>query len=138
MTEDRASGGVPPWLKSVGAVLAGFVVVVVLSTATDAVMHATTVFPPADQRMENPLLFLLALAYRGAFTVLGGWVTALLAPGAPAKHVLALALIGLVAGTFGVVAAVVSQLGPPWYAVAVAVTGPLLTLVGGRLHRSAK
>lgn len=98
-------------------------------------MHATGVYPPPDQVMNEPKLLLLALAYRGLFTAIGGWVTARLAPSAPGKHVMALAILGLVAGALGVVAAVVTQLGPLWYAVAVAITGPLLTLVGGRLYK---
>lgn len=137
MTE-TVKGGVPRWLRSTGAVLAGFAVVVILSTACDAVMHATGVFPPPDQAMNDTGLLLLALAYRGVFTVVGGWVTAHLAPSAPGKHVLVLAVIGLVAGSLGVVAATVSHLGPIWYALGVAITGPLLTPVGGRLHRGGK
>ena len=35
-------------LKSIGAVLAGFVAVFVLSLGTDVVLHATGVFPPWD------------------------------------------------------------------------------------------
>ena len=54
------------------------------------------------------------------------------------KHVVARALIGLVAGTAGVVFAITSALGPLWYAVAVAITGPLCTLLGGRLLKQAR
>jgi len=135
MTNNDAGGGAPRWLKSLAAVLAAFMVVVGLSSIVDAIMHATGVFPPPDQRMEDPMLFLLALTYRGVITVLGGWIAARLAPVAPMKHVVALAILGLVAGGLGVVATVVTDLGPLWYAVAVAVTGPLCTLVGGRIHQ---
>ncbi len=138
MTEDMPKTGAPGWLKSTGAVIAGFIVVVFLSTAGDGVMQAVGVFPPPGQAMDDPWLYLLALAYRGAFTVVGGWVTARLAPGKPMKHVVALALIGLVAGTAGVVFAITSALGPLWYAVAVAITGPLCTLLGGRLLKQAR
>lgn len=131
MTDGRVRSGAPRWLRSLAAVLAGFVVVVVLSTAADAAMHATGVFPPADQRMEDPLLFLLALAYRGLFTLLGGCVTARLAPASPMRHALALAALGLLAGLLGIMATLASDLGPLWYAVAVAVTGPLCVLLGG-------
>lgn len=134
MTDTKAKAGPPRWLTSVAAVLVGFMVVVALSTAGDSVMHATGVFPPADQKMEDPLLFLLALAYRGVFTAVGGWLTARLAPGAPMKHVLALAIVGGLAGLLGIVAAVATDLGPVWYAVAVAVTGPLCALGGGWVH----
>jgi hypothetical protein len=45
--------------RSIGAVLAGFVVVVLLSLGTDVVLHATRVFPPWGQPMDDAL-FLLA------------------------------------------------------------------------------
>lgn len=126
----------PPrrWLASSGAVLAGLVVVIVLSTAADMVMHATGVFPPSGEPMTDPVQHLLALAYRGLFTVVGGWVTARLAPSAPGKHVLVLAGAGLMLGGLGVAVSLTSDLGPAWYAIAVAVTGPLCTLLGGYLY----
>jgi hypothetical protein len=45
-------------------------VVAVLSTAMDAVMHATSVFPPMGEPMSDSR-FLLATAYRVVFAVLG-------------------------------------------------------------------
>ena len=48
---------------SIGAVLAGLVTVFVLSMGTDALLHASGVFPPFGQRMPDSL-FLLATAYR--------------------------------------------------------------------------
>jgi hypothetical protein len=126
----------PPrrWLRSIGAVLAGLVVVIVLSTGADAVLDATGVYPPAGEPMTDPKLYALALAYRCVFTVMGGWVTARLAPASPGKHVLVLAGIGLVLGSLGVVAALATNLGPAWYAIAVAVTGPLCTVLGGAIQ----
>ena len=43
----------------------------------------------------------------------------------------AMFLCGALAGGLGIAAAVATGLGPVWYAVAVAVTGPLCTLAGG-------
>ncbi len=134
MTGKTDESGAPRGLKSMAAVIVAFMVVVGLSSITDAVMHATGVFPPVSARMQDPKLFLLALAYRCVFTVLGGWVAARLAPFAPMKHVWVVAGIGLLIGTLGVLATLVTHLGPAWYAIAVAVTGPLCTLAGGRLH----
>ena len=39
--------------RSIWAVVAGFVVVVVLSTATDAVLHKAGVFPAVGERMAR-------------------------------------------------------------------------------------
>ena len=44
-----------PWLASVGAVVAGFIVTALASVATDAVMHAAGVFPSASQLMSDSL-----------------------------------------------------------------------------------
>lgn len=134
MTADAPKPAIPRrWLASIGAVLAGLIVVIVLSTGMDMVLHASGVYPPLGEPMTDPALYLLALAYRGLFTVMGGWVTARLSPSAPGRHVLVLAGIGLVLGGLGVVASLASDLGPAWYAIAVAVTGPLCTLLGGYL-----
>ncbi len=57
-----------PWIRSVGAVLGGFLVTVVAST-----------FPNSLRTMSDPL-FILASAYRALFTVVGGFVAARLAP----------------------------------------------------------
>jgi hypothetical protein len=119
--------------RSVVAVLVGFATVVVLSTATDAVLHALKVYPPPEQGMHDPLLALLALAYRSVFTVAGGWITARLAPGAPLRHAFVLGVLGLVAGTAGVIATWNMNLGPHWYPIALAVTGLPLCWLGGWL-----
>ncbi len=124
--------------RSVLAVIAGFATVVVLSVVTDAVLHAMQVFPPAEQGMHDPGLNALALAYRSVFTVFGGYVCAWLAPGRPLRHAFILGVIGLCAGTAGVIATWDMGLGPRWYPIALAVTGLPLTWLGGVLRRRAK
>ena len=81
-------------LKSIGAVLAGFVAVFVLSLGTDVVLHATGVFPPWDQRMSDGL-FLLATAYRTVYCIAGSYIAARLAPNRPMEHALVLGVLGL-------------------------------------------
>jgi hypothetical protein len=82
--------------RSVWAVFAGFLVVVVLSLGTDAVMHASGVFPPFGEPMSDSR-FLLATVYRIVYAILGSWLTARLAPQRPMKHAL---VGGLVADSF--------------------------------------
>src|SRR5437016_14162015 len=93
-----------PW-RSTGAVAAGFVAVVVLSLGTDQVLHSLRVYPPWGQPMAGSL-FLLATAYRIVYSVVGGYVTARLAPHAPVRHALILGLVGLVPGVAGVMVAI--------------------------------
>ena len=68
--------------RSVLAVVGGFLATALLSLGTDAVLHATAVYPGWGQPMADGL-FVLATAYRMAFTVLGGLITARWAPRAP-------------------------------------------------------
>jgi hypothetical protein len=119
--------------RSIVAVVAGFLTVVVLSLATDQLLHVLNVYPPWGQPMPEPELNLLALSYRIVYTLLGGFVAARLAPHAPMRHVTILAVIGLVAGIAGAVAAVTQELGPNWYPIALAVTAYPCTWGGGRL-----
>lgn len=121
-------------LRSTAAVLLGFVAVVVLSLGTDQVLHVLAVYPPWGQPMNDPGLNLLALAYRSVYTVAGGYITARLAPRNPMRHVLVLAVIGFVAGMAGAIATVPMDLGPAWYPIALALSGPLFTWLGGVLQ----
>lgn len=121
--------------RSIGAVLAGFLTVVVLSLATDEVLHLLQVYPPWGEPMREPALNALALSYRIVFTVLGGWVTARLAPSSAMKHVGILAAIGLLMGTLGALATIPLDFGPAWYPIAIAVTAVPCTLLGGVLYQ---
>ena len=122
-------------LQSVGAILAGFVAVVASHLGTDAIMHATRVFPPWGQPMSDAL-FLLATIYRTVFTVAGSYLTARLAPHHPLRHALAGGVIGLVLSTVG--AAVTWKLGPEfgphWYPLALIVTALPCAWAGGKLR----
>ena len=119
-------------MASIVAVGAGFMATALLSVATDAVLHATGVFPPMPQTMSDPL-FVLATAYRIVYTIVGGYVTARLAPERPMRHVLILGAIGTVAATLGCVATWnhVPSLGPHWYPVALVVTALPCVWAGG-------
>ena len=86
MTQNPAD---PAWGRSVGAVAAGFLCTALLSVGTDAFLHARGIFPPTGQAMSDGL-FVLAAAYRLVFTVLGGYMTAGLAPRRPMTHVVIL------------------------------------------------
>jgi hypothetical protein len=121
--------------RSIGAVLAGFFAVVILSLGTDQVLHMLKVYPPWGEPMRDPGLNLLALTYRIIYTVFGGYLAARLAPRNPMDHVFVLAIIGLVMGVMGVVATSGMDLGPRWYPIALAATALPCTLLGGVLHR---
>lgn len=121
--------------QSVTAVIAGFAVTAVLSVAVDALLHALQIFPKwGDPIPDSPLM--VALAYRAAFTVLGGYTTARLAPNRPMAHVWTLVYIGFLAATAGTLATWNggARYGPHWYSIALIVTAIPCILLGGRLH----
>jgi hypothetical protein len=125
--------------RSVAAVAAGFVLTAVLSLATDVVMHALGVFPSWGQPMTDRL-FVWASIYRVVYTVLGGYVTAALAPDRPLSHVLILGIIGLVAAAAGAAATwnAGPALGPKWYPLLLVVTALPCVWAGGVLRAGGK
>jgi hypothetical protein len=122
-------------LRSIGALFAGFVVVVVLSLGTDLALHAAGVFPPWGDPMSDAL-FLLATVYRTAYALLGSYVTARLAPYKPMKHALAGGVVGLVLSTIGAVSTWDKgrEFGPHWYPLALVATALPCAWAGGRLR----
>src|SRR5512138_2664164 len=101
MTSTTRPARTSTWARSALAMLAGFFTVVALSLATDQVLYVLQVYPPWGEPMFAPGLNALALSYRVVFTILGGFVTARLAPYAPMRHVTILAVTGLIAGAAG-------------------------------------
>ena len=127
----------PRTIRSVGAVLTGIIVGVLLTIITDVMLHAIGVYPPSGQPMVNAdALLLLATAYRVVYGVLGGHITARLAPDRPMRHALAGGVVGFVVCTVG---AVVTwnrgaAFGPHWYPLALVATAVPCAWLGGQLR----
>jgi Co/Zn/Cd efflux system component len=119
--------------KSVWAVVAGVLFIVVVSTLVDIVLHALRVFPPMNQPI-NDSLALLATSYRVVISVAGAWLTARLAPEQPLKHAMILGILGTFLGLVGVVATWNTGLGPRWYPILLAVLAIPQCWVGGKLY----
>ena len=121
--------------RSIGALLAGFVVVVILSLGTDAALRATGVFPRLGRSMTDTL-FLLATVYRTVYGIAGSYITARLAPYRPMQHALASGVVGLVLSTVGAVVTwnLDPSLGPHWYSLALVATAMPCAWLGGALY----
>lgn len=117
-------------LKSMGAVFAGILAIVILSIATDALLEATGILPKRGAPVPDKLL-MLATVYRTIYGVVGGYVTARLAPSRPLKHAVILGLIGIVLGTLGAV--VMWDKGSHWYPIALIVLAVPQCWAGGLL-----
>lgn len=121
-------------LRSIGALFAGFVAVVILSIGTDMVLHATGVFPPPGRTMSDAL-FLLATAYRTVYGIAGSYLTARLAPRRPMLHALVGGGIGTAIATLGAILTWNQpEFGPHWYPLALVVLGMPTAWVGGKLR----
>jgi hypothetical protein len=120
--------------RSIWAVLAGFLVIFVLSLGTDEILHLLNVYPAWKEPMWDPKLNALALGYRLIFDTFGSYLTARLAPYAPMKHALIGGFIGLVLSLGGVAAAMQVNLGPLWYPIALALSSPVTAWIGGSLY----
>jgi hypothetical protein len=119
--------------QSIGAVAAGVLVIIVVSTLVDVILHATGVFPPMNQPLDDTLA-LLASSYRLVIGIGGGWLTARLAPKDPMKHALILGVVGVVLGLAGLVATWNLGMGPRWYPISLVVLAIPQCWAGGKLY----
>jgi hypothetical protein len=125
--------------KSIWAVIAGVLMIIIVTTVVDIVLHAVHVYPPMDQPINNALA-LLATTYRVVISVAGAYLTAHLAPDRPMHHALILGYVGVVLGLVGLVATWNLGLGPRWYPIALVVLAVPQCWVGGKIWqmRAAK
>ena len=119
--------------RSVWAIVAGFLAVVVLSIGTDVVLHQLGIYPPLGQRMSDRL-FVWATVYRTIYGIFGSYLTARLAPNRPMWHALLGAGIGMLVGTVGAIATWNKDMGPYWYPVILVVEGIPSAWIGARLY----
>src|SRR5688572_14286831 len=119
-------------LKSIGAVLAGLLFIVISHTAVDKILEGLGIFPHPDEGLHVPWMLVLALAYRTVLSIAGCYITAVLAPSRPTLHALVLGFIGLVVGTLAAIA-VNLGLSPAWYPIALAVVSVPSAWLGGTI-----
>jgi len=116
--------------RSIGAVFAGVIFIIVATTLVDVVLHLTGVFPPIGEMLDDRLA-LIATSYRVIISVAGARLTAKLAPGKPMKHALILGLVGTVLGLAGVAANAYKPMGPAWFPIALVVLAIPQCWLGG-------
>src|SRR5262245_2526024 len=103
--------------RSIWAILAGALFIIVVTTIVDVALHVAGAYPPVDQPL-NDAQAVLGTSYRVIIGIAGAWLTARLAPNKPMKHAIILGCIGAALGLVGVVATWNKELGPGWYSVA--------------------
>ena len=120
-------------LKSIAAILAGIIFIVITHTLTDLVLESIGIFPQPSEGLHVTWMLVLATVYRTVYNVGGGYVTAMLAPSRPMTHATILGSIGLAMSTVAVFVTMPMDLGPAWYPIALAVLAFPSVWLGGKL-----
>jgi hypothetical protein len=118
--------------RRISAVFAGLIVIFILSTATDVVLHKAGFYPDWTAPIDD-VQALVSTSYRIAFSIFGCYVAARLAPDHPMRHALALGVAGVIISLAGALATWNAGLGPRWYALALVVVSMPCAWTGGRL-----
>lgn len=129
MTGAATAGSSLP--RSVWAVFAGILANFLIAVPIDQLLHAQGVFPPPGEPMTN-MQCAIAFSYRLVAAVVGGYLTARLAPSNPKKHVIILGCIGILLSAAGAIA--MWRVGPVWYPLSLVVIALPASLLGWRLN----
>jgi len=124
-------------LRSIVAVLAGVIVGIALTLATDELLHLTHVFPPwGDSMAGYDGALLLATVYRTIYGIAASYITAKLAPHRPLLHAMVGGVLGLLVSIVGAVATWNKgpAFGPHWYPLALIVLALPSAWAGGKLR----
>ena len=122
----------PSILRSVLAVVVGFVVIGALAFGTGAL--TASMWPGALDANGNPatnVARVVQLLYVGVFAVFGCWLAGRLAPNRPMAHALTVGVLGLILNVASGWA--VKDAHPAWYLAAGIGTTMLWAWIGGRL-----
>ncbi len=118
-------------LKSIGAILLGFIVGAALSIGTDVVLTKTGIMI-GDPFRDNPgWLILIIIIYRFIFNATGCFITARTAPNKPMVHVLIIGIVGTILGIVGSVT--MWDKAVAWYNVSIILISLPSAWLGGKL-----
>ena len=122
-------------MRSLWAVLAGFILIGLLGFGTDAIMHAMSPWA-YDERggTTNLPILIVSMVYSAVYGLVGCYVTARLAPSNPMKHALILGFIGI----FAAGAANWALWGhvPAWWSIGNVLLVLPLAWLGGKLREN--
>ncbi|HEY0301692.1 MAG TPA: hypothetical protein VGC36_10180 [Rhizomicrobium sp.] len=122
-------------LRSIGAVIGGFLVLAILSIAMDMAME-NTILPGLAKAQATTGEWIFVTAYRAVFSISGCYLAARWAPSAPMAHALALGAVGVVLTSLG--AYVMWSLSTHWYPIALIVIALPCAWIGGKLYERSR
>ena len=118
-------------LKSIGAILTGFIAGAMLSIGTDLLLEKTG-FMRMDTFKESAWwALLIVILYRCTYNVLGCYIAASLAPNKPMRHALIIGIIGTVFSILGSIAMWDKAIA--WYNISIILTALPCAWLGGKL-----
>jgi hypothetical protein len=120
-------------LRSVGAIVAGFLLIGVLAMGADAIM--VSMFPDRfgpNKATSDPVMLAIMTIYVAVFAITGCYVTARLAPSRPMRHALILGFLGLVLN-IAMVGALWGTM-PAWYNILNLLLVMPYAWIGGRIR----
>ena len=120
-------------LKSIGAVLAGLIFIGLSHNLVDFVLESLGIFTPKSVRFDTPWMVITATIYRTILSIVGCYLTGVLAPSRPLLHAMILGAIGLVLSTASAIITIPLDLGPAWYPIALVLVTLPCAWIGGRL-----
>lgn len=124
-------------LKSIGVIIVGFILVAALSIALDYVFETLGIFPGITHpELYTPWMLIIALTYRSLATILGGYITASIAPANPMRHIYVFAVLGFIGGVAGAING--WNYGNHWYPILLAITGPFFVWLGGKWQTKSR
>lgn len=119
--------------KSIGAILSGLMIVVILSNGTDYGLQFLGIFPDVGQGKFEVWMYIVAVIYRTIYSIMAGYITAAIAPNQPMKKVFILGILGTIAATLGILAAIANEM-TIWYPALLAIFAFPSVWLGGKLQ----
>jgi hypothetical protein len=120
-------------LRSIGAVAAGLLTLAVLCVLTDALLVAIHLLPSPQAQHPYALVSLgVVIFYCTVYSLVGGYVTARLAPTRPVAHAVVLGMLGMALSTLGTMNS--WQIGNGWNAITLVAEGIPLCWLGALIY----
>ena len=122
----------PPIVRSIVAVVVGFLVIGALAFGTGKLVQTT--WPAQVDAAGVPttaLMMIVQLLYVGVYATFGCWLAGRLAPGRPMRHALVVGVLGLALNIPSALA--LRDTAPAWYLAAGVLTTMLWAWLGGRI-----
>lgn len=134
MSKENAGG----FWRSVGAIVAGIIVLFVISMGTDAILHAVGIYPREWMRPMEAHLWGLALGYRVVYGAACAYLVAALAPSRAMWHAMVFGGIGVGLSVIGVAIHwnQGEEFGPMWFNLGLVAIALPCSWIGGKVRVS--